>query len=235
MGEGFPITLRTCNEISSSSLNSSFLSQKVSHFLPPDPLPVRPRLLNKHKERTNQSCLYSLRSGEKKSDLRTRRELSEPHIKKRVSSLCFKTWLGTGCAEPSPQAAERERSPPPPACSRAGEHVDRATQRTLSEPLSLYQGCLVPGICNFPHALCVPVSKWVPTHLFQPGVSLGIKQEFPETTSHRGGERDNERTLPAAKGKHKQPHIPHSTKADKINSQSRALSLSYQTSGVWIL
>lgn len=218
-------------------LNSSFLSQKVSHFLPPDPLPVRPRLLNKHKERTNQSCLYSLRSGgKKKSDLRTRRELSEPHIKKRVSSLCFKTWLGTGCAEPSPLACrqQRETPRPPPACSRPGGPVGRATQRTLSGLLSLCQCCLVSGICNFSHALCVPVHDWVPisSRLGFPWESNKNSQRAP----HIGEARETMKGLYLLLRRNtNNPHIPHSTKADKISSHSRALSLSYRTSGVWIL
>lgn len=168
----------------------------------------------------------------KKSDLRTRRELSEPHIKKQVSSLWFKTWLGTGCAEPSPQTADTHTHTPP-ARSRAGGPVGRATQRTLSELLSLCQSCLVPGICNFSHALCVPVRKWVPI-----SSSLGFPWESNKNSQRpplgEGRETMKELYLLLRRNTNN-PHIPHSTKADKINSQSRALSLSYQTSGVWIL
>lgn len=149
-------------------LNSSFLPQKVSHFLPPDPLPVRPRLLNKHKERTNQSCLYSLWSGGKKENLtlEPERNFLSVHIQKRASSLCFKTWLEQGALSP-PHEREKSRT-----VHRAT--VGRATPRTLSGLPSLWQCCLVPGTCNFSHGLCVPVCKWV--HFFQPGISMGIKQ-----------------------------------------------------------
>lgn len=211
-------------------LNSSFLSQKVSHFLPPDPLPVRPRLLNKHKERTNQSCLYSLRSGGKKN-LTLEPEgnfLSLPLKNGLAPSASKPGWEQAVQSPPHWPAGSRERHPPPPpARSRAGGPVGRATQRTLSGLLSLCQCCLVPGICNFSHALCVPVHKWVPI-----SSSLGFPWESNKNSQRAPHIEEGKETMKELylllRRNTNNPHTPHSTKADKIRSHSRALSLSYE-------
>lgn len=123
------------------------------------------------------------------------------------------------------QATERD-TPHPPACSRAGGPVGRETQRTLSGLLSLCQCCLVPGTCNFSHALYVPVHEWVPI-----SSSLGFPRESNKNFQRPPHIEEGRETMKGLylllRRNTNNPHIPHSTKADKISSHSKALSLSY--------
>lgn len=144
-------------------LNSPFLPEKVRYFLPPDPLPVRSRLLNKHKEQTNQSCLYSLWSGGKKN-LTLEPEGNFPSVKKRVSSeiSLLPNLAGNRVCWALPMDLwVAERLPPKPTPEQGGQWAEPTEGKGAFWTVNSLMLLLLVLASVSSHTLCVLVSRYL--------------------------------------------------------------------------